>query len=313
MKKIILLAISVLLVCGCVTVDQRSKISDEHRREINQSIQNRMVLENRILDIQQGMIKRGYLNFEEFQEIFNLMKNKDVWGVVKLGYAHTTSAWVETYKNHLIVRPFHSPNFYNLLALSLERNYLPLKAAFYLAIEREDFEGADNIRVSWINALKEISAYFQNYFNYSYDGPCSLEDFCLSRRKNGEWIDWGRFKICPYEKKDSGTVNLVERTNYEITKLTSVVGLTDPMLVTLRKELMTAIKQRKWDDATKIQNLITTRLKELQPEQTQVVYKEGSSIGGQTNVVIQQPSAQHIKVENVPRYGAEDVGRAMRG
>jgi hypothetical protein len=95
--------------------------------------------------------------------------------------------------------------------------------------------------------------------------------------------------------------------NYHIDKLTSVVGLTDSMLVKLRKELSIALKENNWDDAQKIQNIIALRVKELRPSVTQqiVVGQSGS------RTIVQQPSTQHIKVERIPRYGAEDVGRAM--
>jgi len=107
---------------------------------------------------------------------------------------------------------------------------------------------------------------------------------------------------CPF---DSQTLSKIQR---QIKQL-EIVGLTDPMLTTLRKDLAVVLKEKKWDDAQKIQNLITGRVKELTP-QPQIVQKETSTPGSQT-IILQQPSEQKVKVEQVPRYGATDVGRAV--
>jgi len=148
----------------------------------------------------------------------------------------------------------------------LEKDYLPFKAMFYIALEREDYDKAELTKRSWVYYLNKISNI--------------LPDSSASKQK----------------------------ADYQIEKLTSVVGLTDPILVKLRKELLIALEEKKWDDCQKIQNIISGRVKELRPEPV-VVHERTSS--GASVVVVKQPSTQHVKVEHVPTYGAEDVGRAI--
>jgi hypothetical protein len=91
----------------------------------------------------------------------------------------------------------------------------------------------------------------------------------------------------------------------QLVKLEGVVGLTDPMLITLRKELMLAIKDKKWDDASKIQNLISAKVKELAPPPQPIIISGGS----QTPVIVEQPSK--IQFEQLPRYGVSDYARVL--
>ena len=84
--------------------------------------------------------------------------------------------------------------------------------------------------------------------------------------------------------------------------------MTDPMLITLRKDLAEAIKEKKWSDAKNIQDIITGRVNELTAKQPSVIVMPGS---GSQNVTVQQPATQHITVEQIPRYGATDIGRAI--
>ena len=118
------------------------------------------------------------------------------------------------------------------------------------------------------------------------------------------WLHCLKKMLAVCKKNEKATMKI----NYQIEKLTSVVGLTDPMLTTLRKELMVALKEKNWDDSKKIHDLIVARSKQLTPR-SKVVQKKTSD--GKTVVIVQQPSEQHVKVEHVPRYGAEDVGRAI--
>jgi len=154
----------------------------------------------------------------------------------------------------------------DFLSELIEKDSLPFKAMFYIALERADYDKAELTRRSWVYYLTKIS------------------------------------NILP----DASAVK--QKADYQIEKLTSVVGLTDPILVKLRKELVIALEEKKWDDGQKIQNIISGRVKELRPEPV-VVHERTSS--GKTVVVVKQPSEQHVKVEHVPRYGAEDVGRAI--
>jgi hypothetical protein len=102
---------------------------------------------------------------------------------------------------------------------------------------------------------------------------------------------------------------LAIKIDVQIQKFTSIVGLTDPILVKLRKELVITLNDKKWDEAQKIQNVIGGRVRELtsspQPQTIERVVGSGS----QTTFVVQQPS--HIQVERIPRYGISDYGRVL--
>ena len=150
----------------------------------------------------------------------------------------------------------------------IQNDLLPFKGIFYLALENEDYDAAELTRRSWVYHLKCILKKFSNAHGFEQ----------------------------------------TQKLNYEIEKLTSIVGLADQILVKLRKEFVIALEQKNWDNAEKIQNIISGRVKELRPEPL-VVHEKTPA--GKTVVVLKQPSEQHVKVEQIPRYGAEDVGRAI--
>lgn len=175
-------------------------------------------------------------------------------------------------KESALLETSDSKKAINFLTDAIKNDLLPFKPMFYLSLEKKDYDGAELIRRSWINNL--------NYLN-----------FCFSRTwtKNPE---------------------IKEKVGLQLEKL-NTVGLTDPILITLREELITAIKYKKWDDAHKIQNIITGRVKELQPEQG---YTEKKSLEDKMALVEQQtqkPSEQYLQIEQIPRYGATDVARAV--
>lgn len=117
------------------------------------------------------------------------------------------------------------------------------------------------------------------------------------------WVTWLRdiSNALTFDK------NNAIKINFQIEKLTTIVGLTDAITVTLRKELVTALNQKRWDEAQKIQSLIAGRLKELTPPPTPQPQITGS--GGQTTVVVQQPS--RLQIEQLPRYGVSDYARVL--
>lgn len=161
---------------------------------------------------------------------------------------------------------------YTLLYM-VKLDLLPFKAMFYLALEKEDYNEAEMTRRTWLTYLETIK---------------SLTSGVIKQ------------KFVPYRKY----------VDYEIEKLTRVVGLTDPMLVTLRKDLALALYEKNWDDAQKIQNLVTARVSEIRPPTPKVVEKHYIH-GGDKAATQQQPSTTHRTIERIPRYGAEDVGRAL--
>jgi len=164
----------------------------------------------------------------------------------------------------------------SLLIETAESDQLPFKAMFYLALEKENYDEAELIRRNWVTCLNTI---------------------LQSNDLKTSWLG---------EQKKINSLKI----NYQLEKLTRVIGLTDPMLVNLRKEMMTATKEKKWDDVQKIQNIIIAkedRLRPPPPPAPQIIYRNGQTVVVQP----QQPSEQHIIIEQVPRYGAEDVGRAV--
>jgi len=168
-------------------------------------------------------------------------------------------------------------------AEAVNNDLFPFKAMFYLSLEKGKYEEAELIRKNWIDCL--------DYLKISFDNLIAI-----ARRHSVE----NKFNI-----------NISQKLQLQIEKL-NTPGLTDSLIITLKEELYTAIKDKKWDDAQKIQNIITGRIKELQPSQQQLTDKR--TLEDRTTVVVQQPSQPsqpYIQVEQMPRYGAEDIGRAI--
>ena len=306
MKKLTLLAISLFLAsfaCGHVYVQGKRSVTSKEKREIEQDVRIIETAERILDDIEEEMTARGYVALEELKKIANISRQMP-WQIKSARFSKGHSG---TYG--------HTAGVFDIYATIVEEDYLPFKAMLYLALEKEDWDEAESIKASWTETLNEISSYFKNYF-YPIDRKTnekvSLRDFAFTQVWGSSMqAARGRMgQVCPYRAGDRDVLGLVQKVDDKISRLTSIVGLTDPMIVTLRKELTAAIKQRKWDEAQKIQNIITARVNELRPPQPQVIYKElPGAGGGKTTVVV--PSEQHIKVEHIPRYGAEDVGRAI--
>jgi hypothetical protein len=228
------------------------------------------------IELKQTVLQRGYITVEELgalQEESYLPKGTIVRDILERGYAKMDESKAlrsdycapnETVVTYSTVVRIKSPAW-DLTNTVIEKDLLPFKAMFYLALEKEDYDEAEIVKLIWLDWLKE----HQQYIGISQ----------ISKLK----------------------------VNQQITKLTSVVGLTDPMAISLRKELMTTLKAKRWDEAQKIQSILTARVNELSPP-PQVV----QTPGGQTTIIVpQEPSTKHVTVEQIPRYGATDVGRAV--
>ncbi len=193
---------------------------------------------------------------------------------------------------------------YRFLVEAINRELLPFKPIFYLTLEKESFDEAEIVRRNWVSFLNYLTSFFE-FMNKKIPSSPSA--------KGGKPVD---------------IASAVQRIQLQLEKL-SVVGLTDPLLITLRREMVGALKEKRWDDAQKIQNIIVGRVKELTPPvpppqpQVQivekviekpvekVVEKVVEKETPQRVVVVQPPSEQHLKVEQLPRYGVTDVGRAL--
>ena len=71
------------------------------------------------------------------------------------------------------------------------------------------------------------------------------------------------------------------------------------------------MSEKNWDDAQKIQNIITSRVKELRDlEQPKIVVKDSTG-GGKTVINNYVTATQKNVVKHVPNYGAKDVARAL--
>jgi hypothetical protein len=207
----------------------------------------------------------------------------------------------------------------------IEGDLLPFKAMLYLALEKENFDEAEFIRMNWVSYLHKVAyelnaGEFNNRWNKIKKGgrndTIQLKEINAMGGIRGQY---GPFPLIPemytkikfiFEKLDG----IVMKIQHRLGKL-QIVGLTDPMLINLRKELTLALRDKKWDDVQKIQNIITARVKELTPStplQPQIQMIETPQVvgsGGQTTVAVQQPDK--IQIEQLPRYGVSDYGRVL--
>ncbi len=260
MKKLaLLLAISLLLIgFGCTS-------HPYVKREVQQT--NIMEKKKLFANLSRVIIDRGYMTLDELQETSDSLDLLRSRGQNK------------QYEDYLLY-----PEVHEVLVVALQWDLLPFKAMFYLALEKENYDEAEHLRMTWLNWLLKIEEHCRPLCVYVYGGRAKYLRAGIT---------------CPDVVKI--------KISYDIQKLTSVVGLTDPMLVTLRKELMLALKKKNLDDVQKIQSIITARVSELRPP-PQIV----QTPSGQTAIIVpQESSTKHVQVEQIPRYGATDVGRAI--
>jgi hypothetical protein len=225
-----------------------------------------------LLDIEKKVVTSGEVSFDEMLSVSLMCISTE------LGSLNVTEA--------------DQKKGCHVLQQIIDLDILPFKPLFYLALEKERYDDAEIIRENWKGCLMVIQKN-PNFLKY-----VSRNDLTLQRIK------------------------------LQIKKL-NIIGLTDPTLINLRKELASAITNKKWDEAQKIQAIITSRAEELRPKETpetqeipqpKVVEKvvERPSPSSPTIIVqpppqaiVQEPSEQRIQVENIPRYNATDVGRAI--
>jgi hypothetical protein len=197
-SAIILLLICVLL--GWARVElvavQKTRVLDkaeEERRKIREA--ERKSYPTRINSMKISMLQKEYLTLEEFQEIIFILKKYE---------------WEYPPENRTIRGYFNEATreAYNLFAVSLEKDFLPFKALFYLSIEKQNYDEAETIRNSWITCLDFLSWFFKKFAD-------------------------SNFSECQNPTK------YLNKIQYEYEKL-NIVGLTDPILVTSRNELMSA-------------------------------------------------------------------------
>ncbi len=288
MKKLtLLLAISLLLIAfGCAT--QQNRIDPRTYTDFEKVHKEKF---GHLSNIHQTILSRGYITVDELQETLNSLESPIV-------HIHTISPGHRHGGRHPIHWPDISAKANDIIDAVITKDLLPFKAIFYLALEKENYDEAELIRMNWVNCLNDINE------------KCKNRESRIMFKKvpSGLVLANDEFIYVPGPLLDCSKT-MTQKIHYQIERLISVVGLTDPMLVTLRKELTLALKEKKWDDSQKIQNLITARINELSPPQPQVIHTDASD--GQTTVVVERPSEQHIKVEQIPRYGATDVGRAI--
>ena len=186
------------------------------------------------------------------------------------------------------------------------QGFFPFRPMFYLALEEENYEEAERIRRKWVSSLRLVVKGLEKVGGiYSKNAP-GCEDMSRQERLGNP--------KCNVRPK------YLNQAREEISKL-DIVGLADPMLNSLRKDLKVALTNKDWDNATKIQNLINMRVNELKataPSETTLAYNrsfeggDSGGSGGNVNITVQgAPSKQRIEVQNVPRYGVSDVARAM--
>jgi hypothetical protein len=293
MKKLTsLLAIILLLVgFGCATqqalIDPRTYTDFEkvHKEKFGH-----------LSTIHQAIFSRGYITVDELQEMLSSLESP----IVRVDIV---SIWPEAAFRAGYCGPVYWPDISSkandIIDTVITKDLLPFEAMFYLTLEKENYDEAELIRMNWVNCLNDINEKCKNEVSKIMFGKVPSSPILANKN---EFTHMLRPLL-------NCSKTMTQRIYYQIERLTSVVGLTDPVLVTLRKELINSLKDKKWDDVQKLQDLITTRTDELKPPHPQVIHTDVS--GGQTTVVVERPSEQHIKVEKIPRYGATDVGRAI--
>ena len=169
---------------------------------------------------------------------------------------------------------------------AIDKDMLPFKAMFFLTLEKDNYDEAELIRRNWIGSLNYLREVFAFYGRLRGKGREFFE-------RQGLAIEEGS--------------SIFPKLQLQAEKI-QIVGLTDPMLISLRKELAIAVRDKKWDDAQKIQNIITARVKELAPPPA-LPQPQIRASRGQTTVVVEQPF--HIQIEQLPRYGVRDYARVL--
>ncbi|UCF82357.1 MAG: hypothetical protein JSV50_14305 [Desulfobacteraceae bacterium] len=308
MKKISVASLAIALLLCFGSADTAMSISRKKRKEnVEQDVRRAEAMAYRFDQIKKAMIDRGYLKVDELEEL--LRQERRCWGE-REGVGSTCVHVMWWSKDFRIKKNWTPHEVFETLCAAINKDYLPFKVMLYHSLEKEDFDEAEKIRMVWIDYLNRITKFLKEYrCNYYRETGkiMSVREYAYADDKFPRAMRIIDSRIL-YQDGDPDVLRLVKKVEGQIQKLTSVVGLTDPMLITLRKELMTAIEHKKWDDAQKIQNLITARVNELRPPQPQVVYKEVPSKGGDTTVVVQEPSEQTVKVKR--SHGAEDFLKA---
>jgi hypothetical protein len=238
---------------------------------------------SRLHSIQAVSRARGFVTVEEFDELLTGLIPD--WGKCypnnpnQRKYAGLHNCLGKG-KGASVCQRFYT-EYRNFLKEVVGEDMLPFEAMFYLALEQENYKGAETIRREWLKRLLVLKE--------------------------------GSYRLMFSQKfQDALGGMLMSQIEQQIDQLTSVVGLTDPMLIKLRKKLVIAMDKDDWDSAQKIQSIITARTNELRPQQPQVIVQGAPGYGG-SNITVQQnmPSVQRHEVQMVPRYGVTDVVRAM--
>jgi hypothetical protein len=240
----------------------------------NTSAQTYQSTAMRLNIVKQAAASKGYMTFDQLHFGLSVLRKNWVWPYFWEGSNEDFEVW------------------YSLFIDAINKDWLPFKAMFYLSLEKEDYDEAELVRRNWVACLEYLESYFDTLLSY--------------------------VKSALGENKTDIHMLTLQKLGIQIKKL-QIVGLTDSLLIMLRKELTNSVKNKQWDEAQKIQNIITMRVKELQPppqaQQPQVVTMPAEERS--YNVTVQQPpqptqpSELNLKVEQIPRYGATDVGRAI--
>lgn len=296
MKKPILLLISLSFISlGCTLQHTGASRIELVKGDVDRVTR----MEAQFDQINKSMIERGYLEVDELEKLvkLNYHRHSDLfWGSFS---TNVKAMWGISRMGDFGWTPHIS---YETLSAAVNREYLPFSRMFYLSIEKENFDEAENIRIAWVHYLNRVANFFKEYayWENNMGRRIDIQELCFRKTSDPE----PRISR-PYKNEDSHVLELLGKIQRQIQNLTNTVGLTDPMLVTLRKELMVALKEKRWDDAQKIQNIITARVKELTPAPQPIVIGGGT----QTPVMVEQPSK--IQVEHLPRYGVSDYARVL--
>jgi len=173
--------------------------------------------------------------------------------------------------------------------------------------EKTDFKGMND---AFDHALKIGQTYAKDIHDVRYNYSRQYEDFrgefelalddsnyIRAEDIRLDWLDYLESK--PYE--------LLSRKEQKYLKnLRGIVGLADPILVPLRTKLLSAIKADHYDDALKIQRLILNREDQILASTARGEEKPTADTSRYNVSRGNEPI--RIEHQNVPRYGATDVG-----
>ena len=299
MKRLILLFFAIgILVSGCL-MNVPGNLSTLKDAQINWEYARKAEVSNmaRLREIKISTVNRGYITIDELNEALKIKGgpvtlDRRPGGITGYGrVSHPgapgtfTSKSPEEYRREVFSTVGHGlyEEASSLFTALINNELLPFKPLLYLELEKEDYTKAEIVRTNWEIFLRSIQGFFINVH---------------SSRAYTSWSN---------NYNESESIAALEKTRVQLHNISIPF---DPILIKLRREFIQSVNEKRWDDANKIQNIITQKVNEITPSKVVEKVVDKQTPGGNI-VVVQQPSEQHIKVEQIPRYGVSDYARVL--